>query len=160
MHAHRDALPAQHPHRIGRGVAECVAAGERAQEEVNKAKVITTDLANIEKDFAEVQKNCEVIGKNAAESVIGAKEYLQGAAQIAAASEQASSGCTEALKSVEEQAKAYHEMNEAARGLAVQRQLGRVKLRRQAAAGDIYDDAFELDARHAFGGVDGGLDLF
>jgi len=110
------------------------------------AKIITTDLASIEKDFTEVQKACEIIAKNAAESVVGAKDYLQGSSQIASASEQAASGCVEALKSVEEQAKAYHEMNEAARSLAMQAETLKTSTNAQKSAEELAAASEELSA--------------
>jgi methyl-accepting chemotaxis protein len=98
--------------------ADTEGAGKKGLEEVEKAKVITKDLAQIGQDMVVIQQSCEVISVNATQAVAGAREYLKGAEQIASASEEASSGCEEAQKSVQEQAKAYNEMSDAARSMA------------------------------------------
>jgi methyl-accepting chemotaxis protein len=93
-------------------------AGRRAQEEVEKARVITQDLSKIGDDMNTIREGCRVIKQNAEQSLSGAKTYLKGAEEIAAAAEESTSACTESQKAVQEQAKAYSEMNEAARSLA------------------------------------------
>jgi methyl-accepting chemotaxis protein len=98
--------------------ADTEAAGKKGREEVEKAKVITQDLAKIATDYEEVRVNCGEIQKNAAEALTGAKSYLKGAEEIAAAAEEATSACQEAQKSTQEQSKAYSEMSDAARSLA------------------------------------------
>jgi methyl-accepting chemotaxis protein len=94
------------------------AAGKKGREEVEKAKIITSDLLQIAVDFEEIQTNCAEIQRNASEALAGAKTYLKGAEEIAAAAEQTTSACQEAQKSTQEQSKAYAEMSDAARSLA------------------------------------------
>ncbi len=94
------------------------AAGKKNLDEIEKAKVVTKDLAKVTTDFESIRVACVEIRKNGQEALTGANKFLKGAEEIAAAAEEATSACQEAQKSVQEQSKAYAEMNDAARSLA------------------------------------------
>ena len=98
--------------------ADTQTAGRSGREEAEKAKGITTSLAEVERELSQVQAGVNEITKHAASTLAGAREYLKGAEEVAAASEEASSGCMESLKAVEEQSKAYNEMRQAASSMA------------------------------------------
>jgi methyl-accepting chemotaxis protein len=98
--------------------ADTEAAGRKAGEEVEKAKVITRDLEQVISEMAVIQKGCEVIGANALLATTGAKEFMAGADQIASAAEETSSACEESLRAVQQQSKAYNEMSDAASAMA------------------------------------------
>lgn len=87
-------------------------------EEVEKAKVITSDLGKIDGDVKELVDSCKDIAKNAAESKSGAQTFLSGAEDIASNAEEQSSAAEEATKGVEEQNKAFSEMQNASEDLA------------------------------------------
>src|SRR5581483_807327 len=124
--------------------ADTETAGKKSREEIDKAKVITSDLLKVNGDFAAIQTGCVEIRKNAQESLVGAKQYLKGAEEIAAASEEASSGCQEAQKSVQEQSKAYAEMNDAARSLAEMAESLKTSTNAQKSAEELAATAEEL----------------
>jgi len=126
--------------------ADTGAAGKKGLEEVEKAKVITKNLASIADDMVTIQEGCEVIASNAIQAVTGARDYLQGSEQIAAASEQASTGCEEALKSVQEQSKAYNEMSDAARSMATLAEELKTSTNAQKSAEELAASAEELSA--------------
>jgi methyl-accepting chemotaxis protein len=126
--------------------ADTEGAGKRGLEEVEKAKLITKDLAQIGQDMVVIQQGCEVISSNATQAVAGAREYLKGAEQIAAASEESSSGCEEAQKSVQEQAKAYNEMGDAARSMADLAEGLKTSTNAQKSAEELAASAEELSA--------------
>jgi methyl-accepting chemotaxis protein len=94
------------------------AAGKKNLDEIEKAKIVTKDLAKVTMDFEAIRVACVEIRKNGQEALIGAQKFLKGAEEIAAAAEESTSACQEAQKSVQEQSKAYAEMNDAARSLA------------------------------------------
>jgi methyl-accepting chemotaxis protein len=94
------------------------ASGKKNLDQIEKAKVVTKDLAKVTMDFDAMQLACSEIRKNGEESLTGAKKFLKGAEEIAAAAEEATTACQEAQRSVQEQSKAYAEMNDAARSLA------------------------------------------
>ncbi len=98
--------------------ANTEAAGRKAADEVEKAKVITRDLEMVAGEMSSIQKACEIISTNALQATAGAKDYLAGAEQIASASEEASSACEESLRAVQEQSKAYNEMSDAASAMS------------------------------------------
>src|ERR1051325_596736 len=124
--------------------ADTETAGKKSRDELEKAKVVTNDLAKVNADFATIQGGCVEIRKNAQESLVGAKKYLKGAEEIAAASEEASSGCQEAQKSVQEQSKAYAEMNDAARSLAEMAESLKTSTNAQKSAEELAATAEEL----------------
>jgi methyl-accepting chemotaxis protein len=92
-------------------------AGKKGREEVEKAKVITTDLTSVVASFDDVLAGCQVISKNSQDALAGAKEYMTGAEQIASAAEEANAAVTESLKAIQEQSKAFNEMSSAAQNL-------------------------------------------
>src|ERR1700722_5720236 len=79
------------------------AAGKKNLAEIEKAKVVTKDLAKVTTDFESIRVACVEIRKNGLEALAGAKKFLKGAEEIASAAEEATSACQEAQKSVQEQ---------------------------------------------------------
>jgi methyl-accepting chemotaxis protein len=126
--------------------ANTEAAGRKAAEEVEKAKVITRDLELVAGEMNAVQKGCEVIGVNALQATNGAKEYLAGAEQIASAAEEASSACEESLRAVQEQSKAYNEMSDAASAMADLAEELKTSTNAQKSAEELAASAEELSA--------------
>jgi methyl-accepting chemotaxis protein len=124
--------------------ADTETAGKKSREEIEKAKVVTNDLAKITADFGTIQTACTEIRKNAQETLGGAKKYLKGSEEIAAASEEATSACQEAQKSVQEQSKAYAEMNDAARSLAEMAEALKTSTNAQKSAEELAATAEEL----------------
>jgi len=126
--------------------ADTEAAGKKGIDEVEKAKVVTKDLAQVAQDMVVIQQGCEAISVNATQALTGSREYLKSAEQIASASEQASSGCEEALKSVQEQSKAFNEMNDAARSMAELAEGLKTSTSAQKSAEELAASAEELSA--------------
>lgn len=124
--------------------ADTETAGKKSREEIEKAKVVTNDLARVTADFTDIQNGCVEIRKNAEESLTGAKKYLKGAEEIAAAAEETTSACQEAQKSVQEQSKAYAEMNDAARSLAEMAEALKTSTNAQKSAEELAATAEEL----------------
>ncbi len=122
------------------------AAGKKGQEEVEKAKVINSDLSQIVDDFAKVMDGTQEILQNAEEANAGAAAYLKGAEEIASASEEASSAGNEALKAVQEQAKAFTEMGDAASMLNDQAETLKTSTNAQKSAEELAASAEELSA--------------
>jgi methyl-accepting chemotaxis protein len=120
------------------------AAGKKNLDEIEKAKVVTKDLAKVTTDFDAIQAACAEIRKNGQESLTGAKKFLKGAEEIAAAAEEATSACQEAQKSVQEQSKAYAEMNDAARSLAEMAESLKTSTNAQKSAEELAATAEEL----------------
>ncbi len=120
------------------------ASGKKSREEIEKAKVITGDLAKITSEFGVIQSSCADVRKNAQESLGGAKKFLKGSEEIAAAAEEATAACQEAQKSVQEQSKAYAEMNDAARALAEMAETLKTSTNAQKSAEELAATAEEL----------------
>ena len=99
-------------------VNDVEAAGKNAIEEVEKAKVITGDLAQVATDIEEVVQACTVIDRNAADAQSGAQDFLKGAEDIASNAQEQSSAAEEATKGVQEQNRAFSEMQTASENLA------------------------------------------
>ncbi len=126
--------------------ADTETAGKKSAEEVDKAKLIMTDLESIAADMDAIQQGCEVISTNATQALGGARDYLKGAEEIASASEEAAAGCQEALKSVQEQAKAYNEMGDGARSMADLAESLKTSTNAQKSAEELAAAAEELSA--------------
>jgi methyl-accepting chemotaxis protein len=124
--------------------ADTEASGKKGREDVEKAKVITQDLAKIATDYEEVRVNCVEIQKNAMEALAGAKDYLKGAEEIAAAAEESTSACQQAQKSTQEQSKAYSEMSDAARSLAEMAETLKTSTNAQKSAEELAATAEQL----------------
>ncbi|KMT22004.1 methyl-accepting chemotaxis protein [Clostridium cylindrosporum] len=99
-------------------VKDIETAGSAANEEVEKAKEITSDLIVIEDDMAIVQQAVAEVSENAVDTNTGAGEFLAIAEQIAAAAEEQASAAEEVDRSLEEQNKAFEELNIAASELS------------------------------------------
>lgn len=99
-------------------VKEVEIAGKTAIEEVEKAKIITEDLATIGAELGIIVKNSDKMSSNAIESKHNAEDVLKRAENIATASEEQSSASEEALRSLEESNKAFNEMQTASDELA------------------------------------------
>ncbi len=126
--------------------ADTAKAGNKAVEEVGKAKVITRDLVTIGADMGVIREACEVIASNATQALAGAKQYLAGSDQIASAAEEASSACEESLRAVQEQAKAYNEMSDAAGAMADLADDLKTSTNAQKSAEELAASAEELSA--------------
>ncbi len=126
--------------------ASADAAGRKAADEVEKAKVITRDLDLVAGEMTAIQKGCEVIAANALQSTTGAREYQAGAEQIASAAEEASSACEESLRSVQEQSKAYSEMSDAAASMSDLAEELKTSTNAQKSAEELAASAEELSA--------------
>lgn len=99
-------------------VADIENAGKAANEEVEKAKKTTADLAKIQEDMVLVMEGVMEVSQNATDANKGAGEFLAIAEQIAAAAEQQSSAAEEVEKSIQMQNKAFNELNAGAGDLA------------------------------------------
>jgi methyl-accepting chemotaxis protein len=126
--------------------ASTEAAGRKAAEEVEKAKVITRDLELVAVEMTSVQKGCEVIATNALQATGGARDYLAAAEQIASAAEEASSACEESLRGVQEQSKAYGEMSDAASAMSDLAEDLKTSTNAQKSAEELAASAEELSA--------------
>ena len=126
--------------------ASAEAAGRKASEEVDKAKVITRDLETIASEMTSIQKGCETIATNALQATTGAREYQSGSEQIASAAEEASSACEESLRSVQEQSKAYNEMSDAASSMSELAEELKTSTNAQKSAEELAASAEELSA--------------
>jgi len=93
-------------------------AGSAANDEVEKAKQITTDLIKINEEIDMVQKGIVEVAQNAVDSNKGAGEFLAFAEQIAAAAEQQSSAAEEVERAIQMQNKAFNELNAGAGDLS------------------------------------------
>jgi methyl-accepting chemotaxis protein len=93
-------------------------SAKMVQEEVEKGKVITTQLKQIEGDSAQIVVGADEIASAAQQAAAGATQAMRGAESIAAAAEQQSSACEESAKTVSEQAQALAECEATAANLA------------------------------------------
>jgi len=123
---------------------ETEVAAKNGREEVEKAKVITQDLAKLGSAFAEIQESCAEIQKSSGEAVANAKTYLKGSEEIAAAAEESSTATHEAQKSTQEQSKAYSEMSDAAGALAEMAEALKTSTNAQKSAEELAATAEEL----------------
>jgi methyl-accepting chemotaxis protein len=94
------------------------AAGTGAASEVEKAKLITADLAKIATDMEAIRKGSSEISDNMLQSSAASKQFRQGAETVAAAATESSSAAEESSKGVQEQAKALEEMSRGADDLS------------------------------------------
>jgi len=126
--------------------ADTEAAGQKARDEVEKAKAVAVTLKKVGEDFILLQDGAQLIAQNAIQALSGAKEYLKGAEQIGSASEEASSACTESQRAVEEQSKAYTEMSEASNSLSQMSESLKTSTNAQKSAEELAAAAEELSA--------------
>ncbi len=125
---------------------ETEVTAKNGREEVEKAKIITQDLAKLDSAFAEIQESCVEIQKSSSEAVANAKTYLKGSDEIAAAAEESSSATNEAQKSTQEQAKAYSEMSDAAGSLAEMAEALKTSTNAQKSAEELAATAEQLSS--------------
>jgi methyl-accepting chemotaxis protein len=126
--------------------ADTEAAGQKARDEVEKAKAVAVTLKKVGEDFILLQDGAQLIAQNAIQALSGAKEYLKGAEQIGSASEEASSACTESQRAVEEQSRAYTEMSEASNSLSQMSESLKTSTNAQKSAEELAAAAEELSA--------------
>ncbi len=88
------------------------------QEEVEKGKLITAQLKQVETDSGQIVAGADEIATAAQQASAGANQAMRGAESIAAAAEQQSSACEESAKTVSEQAQALAECEATAASLA------------------------------------------
>ena len=94
-------------------VTDVQKTGNMAREEVEKGKIVMTELTSIDEGFAEVAAGSKSIYEKAQEAIAGANEFLKGAEVIASASEESAGAAEQASKAVMEQNKAFAEMQTA-----------------------------------------------
>jgi methyl-accepting chemotaxis protein len=88
------------------------------EAEVQKNKVITTNLATVEQDMALVLNGNEEILKGADIILTAVQEAQKGTQQIAAAADQASKGATEAASAAKQQSRGAEELAAAVEEIA------------------------------------------
>ncbi len=94
-------------------VTDVQKTGKMGREEVEKGKIVMTELTSIDEGFAEVAEGSKSIYEKAQEAIAGANEFLKGAEVIASASEESAGAAEQASKAVMEQNKAFAEMQTA-----------------------------------------------
>ncbi|MBP2663551.1 MAG: methyl-accepting protein [Firmicutes bacterium] len=121
-------------------------AGNAANNEVEKAKKITADLAKIEKDASIVQKGVTEVTQNAKIAAEGTKEFLALSQQTATASEEQGAATEEITSTITEQNKAFNEMSTAANELAELAEQLKVSTDAQKSSEELASAAEELSA--------------
>ncbi|MBP2628929.1 MAG: methyl-accepting protein [Firmicutes bacterium] len=121
-------------------------AGNAANNEVEKARKITADLAKIEKDSAIVQKGVSEVAQNAKIAAEGSKEMLAITQQVAAASEEQGAATEEITSTITEQNKAFNEMSTAANELSELAEQLKVSTDAQKSSEELASAAEQLSA--------------
>ena len=88
------------------------------EEEVEKGKIVTTQMEEIRLAVIEIVRGIQEIGVNARQSSLAADQALKGSQSIAAAAEEQSSAAQESAKTVAEQTQALAECEQAAQALS------------------------------------------
>ena len=99
-------------------VKDVEAVAQAAQEEVEKAKIVTGNLEKINKEMLAMLSSAEEVAFSAKETNDMAQEFLAQAEEVAAAAEEQSAACEEVLQSLTEMNKGFSEINTAADELA------------------------------------------
>ncbi|MEO5968928.1 MAG: methyl-accepting chemotaxis protein [Bdellovibrionia bacterium] len=97
---------------------ETQAAGDSAKIEVEKGKIITRQLIEMEADLKVVQEGAGVINDRTTEMAAAVDQFKKGAEVVAAAAEESSCACDEATATIEEQNKALKDIEAATYDLA------------------------------------------
>lgn len=121
-------------------------AGSAANNEVEKAKKITADLAKIEKDASIVQKGVTEVAQNAKIAAEGTKEFLALSQQTATASEEQGAATEEITSTITEQNKAFNEMSMAANELAELAEQLKISTDAQKSSEELASAAEQLSA--------------
>jgi methyl-accepting chemotaxis protein len=100
-------------------IADGINVSSKAIEaEVEKGKVITTQLEQIRLDAVDIVKGTQEIAAGAAQSSLASEQALKGSQDIAAAAEEQSAGAEESSKTVAEQSQALAQCEQAAQSLS------------------------------------------
>jgi len=94
------------------------ASANSAKQEVEKGKVITSQLDMIRTDMVEIANGGREIAKASEESATAAREAQKGSEIIAAAAEEQSAACQESLKTIDQQTLALTQSEQAAQELS------------------------------------------
>ena len=121
-------------------------AGNAANQEVENAKKITSDLAKIEKDMISVQQGVSEVAQNAKIAGDGTREFLGITQQVAAASEEQGAATEEINSTISEQNKAFNEMGIAANELSELAEQLKVSTDAQKSSEELASAAEELSA--------------
>ena len=121
-------------------------AGNAANQEVENAKKITSDLAKIESDMISVQQGVSEVAQNAKIAGDGTREFLGITQQVAAASEEQGAATEEINSTINEQNKAFNEMSIAANELSELAEQLKVSTDAQKSSEELASAAEELSA--------------
>ena len=120
--------------------------GKMSEDEVEKAKQITTDLKKVEGDVGEIRKACVEIDENARDASGAAEEFLRGAEEIGKGAQEASTAAEEANKTTQEQTRALEDMSSAANELSAMSESFRTATDSSKSAEELAAAAEELSA--------------
>jgi len=94
------------------------ASATAAKQEMEKGKLITTQLDLIRSEMAEIADGGREVAKASEESATAAREAQKGSEIIAAAAEEQSAACQESIKTIDQQTQALTQSEQAAQELS------------------------------------------